>query len=303
MAFSNGGATLSPPPTGDRFSQRCLDAGLPDRHGGVQEWWREDSLDSSKHTKARRRSADPFDTAQFTNILLPPTPSELGGGGGSGSSGGSSRASSRDSSTERGLSHSSSHGSLSSSLSSSLNSSLGDEPDDHRSKWRLSFVFPWLAGGLKRKLPTILLLLFLAAGAFLLGRLSSSSAPSGGGGDAHREQRRHRHRGHHEHSEGIEYNRNDDESADGGDNEGDSDATTAKAAATTTHSAPSLPRCGLEYAVPGGSGFGGHNAAHGCVNAGAMSWPACAQKLSAKKSSKGKTPRCSAATWKGACIN
>jgi hypothetical protein len=52
-----------------------------------------------------------------------------------------------------------------------------------------------------------------------------------------------------------------------------------------------VPRCGSEFTVAGGTGFGGHNLAKGCVNAGRMTWSMCLQAVQ-------KRSGCSAATYK-----
>lgn len=51
------------------------------------------------------------------------------------------------------------------------------------------------------------------------------------------------------------------------------------------------PFCGISYSIPGGTGYGGHNVASGCVNTGRMSLAACIATLE-------KRGACTAATHK-----
>ena len=279
--------------------------------GGVREWWHENSLnsrrgfgvedlDSSKHAKARRRG-DGSGSAYFENIVLPLRPSELGG-----SSRGSSSDRSVDNLFDQDMGAGSNH-TLASGGSLWMNMADADEPEGHRRKQRLSFLFPWLAaGGLRRKLPTLFFLLILVAGAFLLGRVSSISGgsssetpppppppPSSSSSSSSLS------------SPEFAFSASERTGARG------SAVDMARTGTDNQEQAEEssfIPKCGTEYAIPGGSGYGGHNEALGCLNAGKMTWPSCVHLLATNRAKykhkkvgrKGVNGlHCTAATWKG----
>ena len=279
--------------------------------GGVREWWHENSLnsrrrgfgvedlDSSKHAKARRRG-DGSGSAYFENIVLPPRPSELGG---------SSRGSSSDRSVDNLFDQDMGAGSnltLASGGSLRMNIADADEPKGHRRKQRLSFLFRWLAaGGLRRKLPTLCFLLILVTGAFLLGRVSSISGGSSSEPPPPPPQPPPPPPPSSLSSPEVVFSASERTGARGS---AVNVAQTGNDNQEQAEESSFIPKCGTEYAIPGGSGYGGHNEALGCLNAGKMAWPSCVHLLATNRAKNkhkkvgrrgSKGLHCTAATWKG----
>ena len=144
-----------------------------------------------------------------------------------------------------------------------------------RSRFRL--MFPWLVAdtawkrSFRQKLPTIVSLLLLGVGAFALGRMSSADTDSAPSSSSLRwppaAPPPDLEKGDRGSNGGRDYGNDDDWSErTGSTSEGElewQEERVKEVEKAAEEARRLLPRCGVEYAVPGGSGYGGHNAAQG----------------------------------------